>query len=278
MFESSVGWLGSIRATWAGPAPRSRAAQFRREPAMVRQRLVRFVPGLLAEHYREVVTDVVTLDAPTTDRYADILTRVASSLAAGDFDNAEFHLEPIVDDRWLGHVAAALSQERDVREKASRAVSDRLRAEVFLRDAFRCTYCGGRAVPRCLLVAISEVFPRFGYDLHYRRGLMHPAFWALAPEADHTVAHRRGGAGALENLTTLHALCNTAKSDGLVDKLPVVPQTKARAGWDGLMSTYPLIVQAGNTHGARRSSPSYHRKWLRLFGLEPLGPVVAPGS
>jgi 5-methylcytosine-specific restriction endonuclease McrA len=222
------------------------------------------------------VTDVVVLDGAAADRYADVLDLVASSLSAGDIRAAELHLEPIVDDRWLGHVPTTSSQRRDAPEKTARNVSDRLRADVFLRDGFRCTYCGGRAVPRCLLVAISEVFPRFGYDLHYRRGLMHPAFWALAPEADHTIAHRRGGAGAPENLTTLHALCNTAKSDTLLDQLPVVVQTKARAGWDGLISSYPSIVEAGNTHGARRASPSYHPKWLRLFGMQPLGPVSTP--
>jgi len=98
-------------------------------------------------------------------------------------------------------------------ERSSRAVPDRVRAQVFLRDGFMCSYRGGRTVPRCVLVAISDVFPdAFPYYAHYRRGTVHPACWALAPEADHTLAHANDGSNDAENLTTIHAMCNTRKS------------------------------------------------------------------
>ncbi|WIB65803.1 HNH endonuclease [Curtobacterium sp. MCBD17_040] len=224
------------------------------------------------------MTEVLTLDAAAVDRYADVLATVGAAVAGFDFAAAETLLEPIADDRWMGHVPTAGSEPREPGAASARDVSDRLRAAVFRRDGFRCSYCGGRAVPRCVLVAVSEAFPRFGYHPHYRRGAMHPAFWALAPEADHTVAHSRGGAGALENLTTMHALCNTAKSDALLTDLPVVDRLEAADGWDGLLSAYPALVEAGNTHGVRQASLRYHPQWLRLFGLQPLGPVVAPAS
>ncbi|WP_027467089.1 HNH endonuclease [Curtobacterium sp. UNCCL17] len=224
------------------------------------------------------MTDVTVLDTATADRYADVLKRVAESFTAGDVDGAEAQLEPIVDDRWLGSVKMAPTQEYAARSVTHRDVPDRLRAAVFLRDRFRCTYCGGRAVPRCVLVAISDAFPRFGYQAHYKRGMMHPAFWALAPEADHTLAHARGGAGELENLTTLHAMCNTAKGAALADELPIIARTAAQNGWDGLISSYPAIVQAGNLRGARHASANYHAMWLRIFGLAPIDPVTDPSA
>ncbi|WP_420846197.1 HNH endonuclease [Microbacterium caowuchunii] len=41
-------------------------------------------------------------------------------------------------------------------------------------------------------------------------------FWALAPEADHIHPHAHGGENTLDNLTTLHAACNTRKADSLI--------------------------------------------------------------
>ncbi|WP_152642067.1 HNH endonuclease [Microbacterium azadirachtae] len=109
-----------------------------------------------------------------------------------------------------------------------------------------------------------EAFP---YYAHYRRGTMHPAYWALAPEADHTLAHANGGSSGIENLTTMHAMCNTRKSSLTADGLPAVRQpASGDARWDGLLSHYSDIVIAGNTHGRRHSSPGYHPKWLRHFG------------
>lgn len=72
-----------------------------------------------------------------------------------------------------------------------------------------------------MLVAISDVFPEsFAYDRNYRSGWIHPAFWAVAPEADHVLAHASGGAGEIDNLTTLHTMCNTRKSDSPVTDCP----------------------------------------------------------
>lgn len=101
------------------------------------------------------------------------------------------------------------------------------------------------------------------YDVHYTRGNIHPVFWALAPEADHVLAHSRGGMNVLENLTTLHAACNTRKSDALTDDLPSVQVTQYRDDWDGLLSFYPALIAAGA--GAARFP--YHRDWSRRYGL-----------
>jgi hypothetical protein len=104
------------------------------------------------------------------------------------------------------------------------------------------------------------------------------AYWALAPEVDHVVAHARGGASEISNLTTLHTFCNLRKSDSLASALPTVASVDASGDWDGLVPTYPDLVRAGNSHGHRHSAASYHPRWLRNFGLQPLAPVTEPGA
>lgn len=153
--------------------------------------------------------------------------------------------------------------------RTSRRVTEQTRAEVFLRDGFICTYCGGRTIPRCILVAISDVFPdAFPYYAHYRRGTVHPAYWALAPEADHVLAHANGGTSDAADLTTLHAMCNTRKSSLGADSLPTTVSSPARdAGWDGLLSRYASIVGVGETTGRRHSAAGYHQRWLGLFEI-----------
>jgi hypothetical protein len=219
------------------------------------------------------VTDIFTLDGGTAEQYVEIVTGVARALEMNDISGAEQLFEPVVDDVWQGRLMLHGTRDSGARQNAARTVSERTRAHVLRRDGFRCTYCGGSTVPRCVLVALSDVFPRFSYDLHYRRGRIHPAFWSLAPEVDHILPHSRGGHGGTANLTTLHTLCNARKSDSFADEIPSAQAIAATAAWDGLVPAYPAVVEAGNNHGWRHASPSYHARWLRNFDLRPLGPI-----
>ncbi|KQV07074.1 HNH endonuclease [Leifsonia sp. Root112D2] len=224
------------------------------------------------------MTLVVELADNAVDRYTDTLSEVAAALAVSDVETARERLAPISGELWTGRLSFAVSAGAGAPSTTARNVSDRIRAQVFLRDGLRCTYCGGRAIPRCVLVAISDVFPEsFAYDPHYGRGRIHPAFWAVAPEADHVLAHARGGAGEMDNLTTLHTTCNARKANLLVAELPVVVPAKEIPGWDGLLAEYAGTVAAGNTHGKRHSAPGYHQRWSRYFELQSLGSVFDPG-
>lgn len=114
------------------------------------------------------------------DFYANSLAVAAEALAVQDVDSARDGLEPISGELWQGTVRTTRTVTRELTGKRPRAVSDVARAQVLLRDRFRCSYCGGRGLPRCVMVGISDVFPdMFAYDAHYRRGCIHPAYWAL---------------------------------------------------------------------------------------------------
>ena len=124
------------------------------------------------------------------DLYADALAAVAEALAVQNVSSARKSLEAISGELWQGTVTTTRTTASELAATGPRAVSDGTRAKVFLRDGFRCSYCGGRGLPRCVMVGISDVFPEmFAYDAHYGRGRIHPAYWVLTLEADHTVPH-----------------------------------------------------------------------------------------
>lgn len=206
------------------------------------------------------MVDIFSFDDSDIDRYATILSTTVAAVQAGSLNDAAGALEPIAGEIWMGRVAVLGAQRGGEVVLGARLKNETLRAQVFVRDRFRCTACGGRAVPRCILVAVHDLFPEWLlYDVHYKRGHIHPVFWALAPEADHVVAHSRGGLNTLENLTTLHAACNTRKSDGAIQRPPLPP--RHGDGWDGLVTSYPALIAAG----AGDARPRYHRDWSRRY-------------
>lgn len=208
------------------------------------------------------MTEILTFNGDDVERYASRLQDVARAVAAGHLGSAEQLLAPIAGEVWGGKLSADTRQSAadvlaEPTARIRRISDDRLRAQVFIRDGFRCTSCGGRAVPRSILVALHDLFPaELPYDRHYGRGKVHPVFWALAPEADHVLAHSRGGANDLENLTTLHASCNTQKSDA---EVAPIPRYGGLESWDGLTSYYSALIVAG----AGQVRPRYHRDWSR---------------
>lgn len=213
------------------------------------------------------------------DLYADVLASVAEALAVQDVISAKKRLREISGRLWNGTVRATRTTASEFSSKKSRAVRDEMRAQVFLRDGFRCSYCGSRGLPRCVMVGISDVFPeKFAYHANYARGRIHPAYWVLALEADHTVPHARGGVGDEDNLTAMHALCNTKKSAADLYEVGTVQRLEERQSWRGLLLEYPGVVVSGNSHGKRHSAPGYHRRWIQCFGMTPLADETDPAA
>lgn len=208
------------------------------------------------------MTDISSFGHADAERYADVLAQTVDAVANGGLAAGLAALQPIAGEVWVGRIAASRELGRSGSAPRARERNDALRAQVFVRDGFRCTYCGGRAVPRNILVAIHDLLPgQVPYDAHYARGKVHPVFWALAPEADHVVPHSHGGPNCLENLTTLHAACNTLKSSAFPSEVQFLPRPLVPMNWDGLIASYPALIDAG-AGGVR---PSYHRTWARRY-------------
>jgi len=222
--------------------------------------------------YRDAMSTkiaVTEFSDDSVDRYADALANVAVALRGDDRNAARRALEPIAGEVWEGRLRYAGIAGTGGGAVGPRSVSPGVKARVFMRDRFVCQACGGRAIPRSLLVAVSDVFPdELPYYVHYKRGTVHPAFWAVAPEADHVRAHSAGGGGGEDNLATLHVRCNTVKADSRVEDLPQVEARPAPEDWDGLVSAYSAIVMAGQEAAERHHSLRYHREHMRRFGVD----------
>ncbi|QIM15517.1 HNH endonuclease [Leucobacter insecticola] len=206
------------------------------------------------------MVDIREFSLQDTESYALSLLRAAERVSAGDLEAAKLALSPVAMAIWVGHLSSTSMAVTRSEETISRTTRESIRARVFMRDNHICTACGGRSVPRCVLVAMHDLFPaEIPYHPNYKRGFTHPVFWFLASEADHVVPHSLGGAFSVDNLTTLHAACNTQKSN----RATSVAAVRGSAGWDGLLAHYPAMVAAGA--GAKRVA--YHRAWIRRFGL-----------
>lgn len=206
------------------------------------------------------MVNIFRFDDSDIDRYATSLSSTVAAVQAGSFTDAVSAFEPIAGEIWMGSLTVLGTRSAGEVVFGARVKNETLRAQVFARDRFRCTACAGRAVPRCILVAVHDLFPKqLPYDPHYKRGHIHPVFWALAPEADHVFPHSLGGQNTLENLTTLHASCNTQKSDGEIQRSSL--HRRDRDSWDGLVASYPALIAAG----AGDARPQYHREWSRRY-------------
>lgn len=206
------------------------------------------------------MTNVTEFSPTDIETYSSALLRAAEWVSAGDLAAAQSSLNPIAGAIWQGKLSSRKAASAEASEMRSRTSQNAVRAQVFVRDRNLCTACGGKTIPRNILVAMHDLFPEeIPYHPNYKRSFTHPAFWFLAPEADHVMPHSQGGAFTLENLTTLHAACNTQKSDSIAANTTM----GATSEWDGLLSHYPALV-AASPNSLRAN---YHRTWMRHFGL-----------
>ena len=218
------------------------------------------------------MNQISSFDVESAENYASVLTHTAAAIRSGRIELAAELLTPVAGHVWTGRVTnpdPAPPNESTEGRRKRRTISERLRAEVFMRDGFRCSACGGRTIPRNVLVAFSDAYPtEIPYNRHYAAGSTHPVYWALAPEADHVVPHSRGGEDTLDNLTTLHAACNTRKSDRFSqqDLPPLSGAYREPDEWDGLVGSYRSIVALGDQQGTRHAALGYHGRWLRIYG------------
>ena len=154
------------------------------------------------------MVEIVEFGDDDVEWYADVLADTVAAVSHSGVVAGAAALQSIAREIWMGRLtttAGGLGAGEPA--TSNRLRNETLRTQVFVRDGFRCTYCGRRAVPRSILVAIHDLFPdNLPYDVRYHRGKVHPVFWALAPEADHVLAHAAGGEHSREPHDTARRL------------------------------------------------------------------------
>lgn len=209
-------------------------------------------------------TEIHDLNIDAALSYSEVLSEAVKALPAS-IEHAATVLGPIAGEVWMGRLSLHGATSAGSADRGTRQFSEKTKAEVFMRDRFLCTFCGYPTVPRCILVAISDVFPDvIPYYAHYRRGSVHPVYWALAPEADHIVAHASGGSNDVEKPHDTACVVQHAKVQSRCRRYPCPrepPDELRNVGWT------PLELR-GHRHCRRVSWPASL--------LDQLSPQMAP--
>lgn len=184
------------------------------------------------------------------DDFPDVFDSVIKALVAGDRAKAESELAPIS------------FQAQELTKRPS--LTTKVQVEVFVRDRFRCRYCGGRVILTPVMRVLSALFPeQVPYHPNWKSDATHPAIWSRSASVDHIEPGSFGGDWRdPENLATACWPCNARKGDLTLERLdwellPVpVPD-----GWDGLTGNYEQLWKL-----AGEPAPGTHEPWISALG------------
>ena len=187
---------------------------------------------------------------PQLSTAADLLASAADHLLEGDAPNARQlvaeadmpvigaytalvtgAVNPLV--HWQSAMpAGAVGLERS----AQRMPSSSVERAIYVRDGWRCRYCGTRVIDRSMRARLHRCLPdaaRWGA----RNADKHTALAALSASLDHIVPHSRGGTNDEPNLVTACNACQFGRGQWTLDEVgfwdpreypPVLDE------WDGL--------------------------------------------
>jgi len=187
---------------------------------------------------------------PQLSTAADLLASAADRLLEGDAPNARQlvaeadmpvigaytalvtgAVNPLV--HWQSAMpAGAVGLERS----AQRMPSSSVERAIYVRDGWRCRYCGTRVIDRSMRARLHRCLldvARWGA----RNADKHTALAALSASLDHIVPHSRGGTNDEPNLVTACNACQFGRGQWTLDEVgfwdpreypPVLDE------WDGL--------------------------------------------
>ena len=187
---------------------------------------------------------------PELSSAADLLAFAADQLLAGDVVNARKlvieadmpviaayttlvtgAVNPLV--HWqLTMPSISVGAERSVQRMPSSSAE----RAIFVRDGWRCRYCGTRVIDRGMRARLHRCLPdvaRWGA----RNAEKHTALAALSASLDHIVPHSRGGTNDEPNLVTACNACQFGRGQwtlaevGFFDPREYPPVIDK---WDGL--------------------------------------------
>lgn len=132
--------------------------------------------------------------------------------------------------------------------RTSKWASLEKRAAIYIRDGFRCVYCGRSANGRKYRTHKTAIYPGLALD--------------------HVIPRSRGGTNESTNVVTACEDCNTHKSDRTVAEWLAQGDLYTRRNLDGIHErisralTTPIDLRAGKEHvgvRATRPLPGYER-------------------
>jgi 5-methylcytosine-specific restriction endonuclease McrA len=118
-------------------------------------------------------------------------------------------------------------------------VSETVKAELFMRDRYRCRYCGLGLVSLHVMKLFSEIVGKSSFSAT-EKNASHGAALVFRPTPDHVVPLNCGGRNTLDNLVTACYSCNFGKYHYTLEQLGLDDPRKRAVSpgdqWDGLVS------------------------------------------
>jgi hypothetical protein len=132
---------------------------------------------------------------------------------------------------------------------------------LYVRDGWRCRFCGCRVTSARARSAIKACIP--GAVPWGEREGFHAAFFSLTASVDHVLPHSAGGGNEAQNLVTACWSCQFGRGSYTIEELGLSdPRSRAPVidGWDGLsrvIAHAPIAaLQVGVAEVPLRSQPS----------------------
>lgn len=204
---------------------------------------------------------------PGLDRAADLLAGAADALLAGKLDVARDLVGKANDPVLMAYASRIMGKEdpsvhRYRRIAATRPslivkASQRMpsaadRQTMYVRDGWRCRFCGCRIVLDTARRAMRQKLP--GVIPWSKAEGFHAAFYALSGSVDHVIPHAHGGGNELDNIVTACWPCQFGRGDRLVEEVGLIdPRSRAPVIglWDGLTR---MLQSNGRRMTTRQSS------------------------
>ena len=138
----------------------------------------------------------------------------------------------------------------DVLNKAAKSLnpSPRLLPKVerlvFLRDSYRCRYCGLRTISKDVFSEYSRIVGREFFSVERENSKRNGLTLGLRGVADHVEPYASGGLTEIENLVTSCYSCNFGKAGYTLDQLGIEDprlRSPVNDGWQGLTDYLPKL-------------------------------------
>lgn len=196
------------------------------------------VDHLLAGNVDAARTAVASIDSTACQVELQQACRAAAETAAASAE------------RTMASGASAAAVPAIDRRHKRVSVTAQTAAVMYRRDGYRCRYahCRRRTVDARVVRALSKLLPDvLPYHAHWKFDDCHGLLWTDTASYEHVVPLARGGDNSSENIVTVCACCNYAKSSYTLEELgwelaPAPDKNEGNIpGWDGLISSLPAL-------------------------------------
>ena len=170
--------------------------------------------------------------SPEHDRAADLLSRAADALLAGNLQQAEIllleaDLSALEDYRYAiaGPINPAIIRQKKLpivphlpRKGRPRMPGAAVEKQVLTRDGYRCRFCGTRVIVKEAQKAFTATVPKAARWGSGNKNC-HFGLAVLRASIDHLVPFQRGGNNDLDNLVTTCNPCQFGRGHFLLDEV-----------------------------------------------------------